>query len=407
MHKILQFLCCVSLFFLSACSSSEFKNDDAIEKVIINGEQQTSSTQPVEDVKSLPIALSDYEQKAFPYIDWWQEFSPYSLNEYSHLTAHNIKMAIDWEYLYVPLPYGELYALEMETGDEIWSVKFSNPINTGAAVDNGIVYVGLLEGEVIALDSLTGKELWRKRLNSSVNAISPQPSGIYARDVEGNVYKINPKNGSDIWQEKDFIPKLTIVGPSLPLERGAFVVYGDDNGHVIFRNKDDAHLIKRIVVGGSRGYSELDNILDVQPELIKNNVFYTAAWKSQLAAIDLESQNLLWLRKEGNFKSIQSHENLLLVQKENGNIEGMLPRSGKTIWQKTYSNRPSSTIVKHGNWWVISDNQGVMHWFDGEDGNAVARFRDEIAWGIQAASVDDQIFILNQLGQLIKFKINP
>ena len=53
------------------------------------------------------------------------------------------------------------YALDAETGAELWRFRTGGVILSSPAVDEGVVYFGSYDGNLYAVASATGKLLWR------------------------------------------------------------------------------------------------------------------------------------------------------------------------------------------------------------------------------------------------------
>ena len=72
--------------------------------------------------------------------------------------------------MYVPSSWNRVFAIDAETGKEIWHYFYQNPREIGViyspwtrgvAVGLGRVFFGTLDNNVVALDRATGRELWR------------------------------------------------------------------------------------------------------------------------------------------------------------------------------------------------------------------------------------------------------
>ncbi len=69
-------------------------------------------------------------------------------------------------------PQGHHKAINPLTGKEVWSVPFYDAVNSAGmlATDGGLLFTGKLTGEVIALDMENGKQLWHFKTGSGINA---------------------------------------------------------------------------------------------------------------------------------------------------------------------------------------------------------------------------------------------
>lgn len=69
-------------------------------------------------------------------------------------------------------PFGHHRAIEPLTGKVVWETPLTEMPSSAAmlATDGGLLFTGKLTGEMVALDIDTGKELWAFQTGSSVNA---------------------------------------------------------------------------------------------------------------------------------------------------------------------------------------------------------------------------------------------
>jgi alcohol dehydrogenase (cytochrome c) len=72
--------------------------------------------------------------------------------------------------MYVTTSFSHVYALNAQTGEELWHYKHAlgpittyccGPNNRGVAVSEGKVYLGTLDAKLVALDAKTGNKLWQ------------------------------------------------------------------------------------------------------------------------------------------------------------------------------------------------------------------------------------------------------
>lgn len=75
--------------------------------------------------------------------------------------------------MFVTGSYSRIYAIDVETGDEVWQWEARLPdgimpccdvINRGAALYDDLVIFGTLDAQLVALEQKTGKPVWRKKL---------------------------------------------------------------------------------------------------------------------------------------------------------------------------------------------------------------------------------------------------
>jgi alcohol dehydrogenase (cytochrome c) len=111
-------------------------------------------------------------------------------------------------------------AIDLESGEVIWSKKYQSPSHgpNGLAVEGGHVY-GATASEAFALDQETGKEVWLTPLNGAVDmapgvndgtvyvsTVPETPAAEYEAGAVGILYAMDGKTGKKLW-EWDTVPK--------------------------------------------------------------------------------------------------------------------------------------------------------------------------------------------------------
>ncbi|BFM06148.1 PQQ-dependent methanol/ethanol family dehydrogenase [Halioxenophilus aromaticivorans] len=122
--------------------------------------------------------------------------------------------------MYVTGSYSRIYAINTETGDELWEYEARLPdgimpccdvINRGAALYDDLVIYGTLDAKLIALNAKTGKPVWRKKLGDyqagySYTAAPLIVKGMVITGISGGEFGIvgkvearDAKTGELVW----------------------------------------------------------------------------------------------------------------------------------------------------------------------------------------------------------------
>ena len=98
---------------------------------------------------------------------------------------------------------GQFVALDANTGAVVWANATlpSAPLSSSPAVDNGRVFFGLDDGSVTALNETTGKAMWRVVPGSAVpvrNALTVAYGRIYIGNAN-RFFALNEMTGATVW----------------------------------------------------------------------------------------------------------------------------------------------------------------------------------------------------------------
>ncbi len=130
----------------------------------------------------------------------------------------------------------KLYALDTETGDEIWSFKAGNWFWGQPLVDKTGIYATNLDGKVYAVDPETGDELWSFDTGEKIRgAAAWTGTAVIVVNETGDVYSLDPATGQANWgptvlDEKVFADAVVVDGEVFIVTRSGDVIVIDDAG---------------------------------------------------------------------------------------------------------------------------------------------------------------------------------
>ena len=142
-------------------------------------------------------------------------------------------------------------------------------------VIDGMVYVTTYQGEMAAVSEDTGVVLWRRDL-SAYAGVAADWRQLYASDAEGQVWAVDPRNGSAVWRNK----KLAYRKLSPPAVLEEYIVVGDMEGYLHWLSREDGRLLARTQVG-SAPISSAPRVLD--------DVLYVYSNGGELSALTVVS----------------------------------------------------------------------------------------------------------------------
>ena len=273
---------------------------------------------------------------------------------------------------------GHVYAMQKETGRELWETKLKLDISAGAGVGEGLVLVGTRKGDLIALAEDTGKQQWMVTLSSEILAPPAIDLGVVvAQTVDGKVVALAAADGKQLWQQERSEPALSLRGTSAPLAIGGIVLTGFANGKLDAFQLKDGHMLWEIPVAEPHGRSEIERLVDVdvQPVVVGKHM-YAAAYQGKLIAFDLESGHILWSRDVSTYSGLDADANNIYVTDDKDTVLALDMNSGATIWkQEQLHGRRLTAPTVNGDAIAVGDFEGYVHWLSRTDGHFIARSR--------------------------------
>ena len=273
---------------------------------------------------------------------------------------------------------GGVRAFDLQTGKQVWQYKSDLRLSGGPGAGQGLVVVGTLDGQVVALDATTGIEKWQVKVPNEVIAAPAIAQGlVFVRTNDGRVSALSAETGERRWFWTHELPSLTVRG-NAPVVVGPGVLFaGSDDGTLTALSANDGRPLWTQTVGTPEGRSELERMADVDgaPVLEGTTVFATS-FKKETIAIEGPSGRPLWKRENGGVGGLAVTSSAVLVSDPAGTVWALDKYSGGSLWSNTTLARRSVTAPTiHGDYAVVGDYDGYLHWLKTDNGEIVGRAR--------------------------------
>jgi outer membrane protein assembly factor BamB len=303
---------------------------------------------------------------------------------------------------------GKLIAIDAETGRKNWELKTEQPFSGGPGLDTEQIYMGTIDGRVIAYDRNSGTELWNAQVSSEVLTPPESADGIVVvRCIDGRVFGLDVINGRRIWIYDHSVPLLTLRGNADLLIRAGVVFVGYDDGSVVSLKLDDGSLVWNQTIVSPEGRTELQRLADVGTQMvIIASDLIVSSYKNRVVSLAADSGRLLWFKEISSATGVQVDRTNLAVSEASGDLWMLDRRNGSTLWKlDRMANRGLTRPAFYGNFVVVGDQEGYLHWIDTEIGSFVARQRaGKKGFAAAPLTVGTTLYVLTHGGELIAYR---
>ncbi|MGR4877214.1 outer membrane protein assembly factor BamB [Pseudoxanthomonas sp. LARHCG66] len=285
---------------------------------------------------------------------------------------------VDGGRVYAAAVEGGVRAFDLQTGKQVWQYKSDLRLSGGPGAGQGLVVVGTLDGQVIALDAATGAEKWQVKVpNEVIAAPAIGTDLVYVRSNDGRVTALNAANGERRWFWTNELPSLTVRG-NAPVVVGPGVVFaGSDDGTVTALSAGDGRPMWTQAVGTPEGRSELERMADVDgAPVLEGTTLYATSYKMETVALEGPSGRPLWTRDNGGAGGLAVTSSAVMVADPTGTVWALDKYSGSALWSNiTLARRSLTAPTIHGDYAVVGDYDGYLHWLKTDNGEVAARAR--------------------------------
>ncbi|SMG66954.1 Pyrrolo-quinoline quinone [methanotrophic bacterial endosymbiont of Bathymodiolus sp.] len=305
---------------------------------------------------------------------------------------------------------GLIQARSLLDGELFWEVETDLPISSGPVIDGDLLFVGTSKADVLALNTNTGEAVWKHRVSSEVMAL-PVVVGdnLIVRSADGFDIALNRDDGKQVWSVEHNIPALSVRGEGAPVAVGDMVIIGYANGKLMAINSADGAHIWETSVAIPTGRSEIDRLTDLNgTPVLSDDIIFVSSYKSGVNAVTPIDGEVLWRNEMiSSFEGLSADYSYLYLSDANSDVWQLDQRNGASYWKQTgLHQRRLSVPAVYGEYVVVGDFEGYLHWLSKTDGRLLGRIEitDEPIVA-QPVVVEDTLYVYATDGTLAAVRV--
>ena len=320
-------------------------------------------------------------------------------------------LAATGDRLYAAGRDGEIAAFNLKTGKQLWRTKTKLELTGGTGASAEVVAVGSADGQVLALSAANGTELWRADVKGEVlSAPAVAEKEIVVRTVDGKLRSLAVVDGAELWSTEQQIPRLTLRGVATPVIAREMALSGFDNGRVIAVSMADGTTVWDSPVSPSHGRTELERLNDIDAAVkVAGEDVFVVGFQGRAAMLALENGQIWWTRDLSSYRGVDVDDDQMYVSTSTGELVAMKRRTGTEVWRNdSLKHRGLSAPAAVGDYVVVADLDGYVHWFDRVTGTIAGRAK---SGGDRVTNaplvVDGTLYLINDKGEVAAMRGQP
>ena len=311
--------------------------------------------------------------------------------------------AIDGTRVYAANSAGDVVALELANGRQVWRRHLKMTLSGGTGAGGGLVLACGTNGTLVALSAQDGSDRWRVQLSSEVLAAPVVANElVVVRTVDGKLYGLAAADGKQRWVGDQQVPRLTLRGTSKPVIAGELAISGFDNGRLLAVTLATGNTAWDIAVGQPRGSSELQRLIDIDsPPVIDADDVFAVAFQGRAVRLAHDTGLEIWSHEISSYRGLAADGLGAYVSTASGEVIKLDRASGAERWRQQALLRRSLTgLALQGDNLVVADFEGMIHWLDREDGKFLARAKAGSGVSATPLVAGNLVLVLTDKGKL-------
>lgn len=280
--------------------------------------------------------------------------------------------------LYVSSAFGWLYALDLRSGNVVWSKQFDAPLTAPATVSGDRLFVVAADSTAWAIDANTGKTDWQLQG-------APSPASM--------------------------------VGGAAPAVAGDLVLLPTPGGELIAARRDNGQIMWRSVVAGTRVGMAYSSIMDVTGDpVVQGDTVYVGNQSGRVVALDRTDGRQLWATQEAAYGPVWPVGGSVFLMSDRNRLVRLNARDGQMIWSQPLPlftetrERRRAEIFPHygpvlaGGRLIVGSGDGVIRSFDPVSGAMTAEVPLRGGAAVSPIVVGGRLYVVTRDGQLVAFR---
>lgn len=263
--------------------------------------------------------------------------------------------------VYVGAYNGKVYAIDADSGSDVWNYDTDSPIAGGVAVAGDTLFVGTSDGELHAIDVASGESKQGFPFQTEKKIWSTpvvQDGTVYFGSLDHRLYAVDAGTGELKW---DFETDGGIASPPLVVGGVVYVGSFDSKFYAV-----DAY------TGEEKwAFDQAGNWFWAEA-LYEEGIIYACSLDHHVYAIDAGSGELVWATPFDTGGPIKSSPvivgDVLVVASEAGIVYGIDPDSGEEVWDFDLEFKVLAPLCASGTEVYLNAQDNRLYTFDGATG---------------------------------------
>lgn len=306
--------------------------------------------------------------------------------------------AVVKERVYIGSSDNHIYAIDIQTGKQVWSKGLDDEIEASPTVVDNVVYIGTLNGTLYALDSASGTEHWKfstdDKLVGSANWFRDSESRLHILigSYDAILYCIDSQTSQSVWtyETGNYINGSPAVGDK-------YCVFGGCDAFLHIISTSDGSKTGEIDTGAYIAGSAA----------IQGEYVYIGNYDGELLKASLATHEVIWRYTIDGGPFISSPavtDEVVVIGGGDMNVHCIDTQTGQSRWTYTTFDAVNSSPVIVGEKVLVGSDDGRLYLLDLAEGTLLWSYETGRSLTSSPAVADGMVVVGCDDGMVYCFK---
>ena len=287
-------------------------------------------------------------------------------------------LAVQGDQLFVTTGFGTVVALNVTSGEEVWTQDLASYGGASPTVENGLLYVSARDGAAWAIETSNGRVRWQVAGPSVLSGYTGGPGAAVSKK---------------------------------------YVLFPFGSGDLLATFREGGLRSWSSVLSGARPGRASTQVQDLtgQP-VIEGSEVYLANSAGRMAALDLNTGLRKWTAKQGSQGEILVAGSSLFTISDENNLIRVAKSDGGLVWSTPLPNFTKSNVGRRseifahygpilaGGRLILASSDGLLRQFDPTNGELITTVKIPSGAASAPIVVDGTLYVLSTNGNLLAFR---
>lgn len=310
-------------------------------------------------------------------------------------------------------------AFDVQTGGEVWSMRFGSEIGSesalfggGISVSGDRLYVTNGVGYAGALNIADGSQIWKVRPGGPLRG-SPTiaNNNVYVLTQDNQIFALDPANGATRWTVSGTLEVSGVFGVAAPASAQGTLVSGFSSGELIAYRYENGQIVWQDGLNRTSISTSVSTLSDIDASpVIDNGFVYAIGQGGRMVALRLITGERIWEVNAGGLSTPWIAGDWMFAVTDDARVLAIARANGRIRWITQLPRYRNEEKRKDPIFWrgpilaggqlVLASSRGHLTFIDPATGGV--NRTEELDEGVELSPVvaDNTLFLLDSDGEL-------
>ncbi len=318
---------------------------------------------------------------------------------------------------------GVVHAVNSKTGANVWTYRMevddkieSSAFGGGASIDGARVYATNGVGQVVALNVADGTEVWKSKPAGPLRGSPTIAFGqVYVMTQDNQIYALDANTGAVVWNEGGSSTQAGVFGVAAPAAGQGTVITGYSSGELNAHRYENGRTLWADALARTSISTEVSSLTDIDADpIIDSGRVYALGQGGRMAAYELVTGQRVWELNLAGISTPAIAGEWIFTLTDDARLLAIARSTGKVRWitqlpQWRDEEDKEGPIfwtgpVLAGNQLWVANSEGLIYKISTGEGAAASHADLKQSISLPPIVADNMLYILDDSGRISAYK---